>query len=84
MTVTRGTDESNAATLERLAEADARKAEVVELRYFGGLTVDETAEALGMSRKTVVRDWNVARMWLRRWLRSREESASGSVSEPEP
>ncbi len=70
--------------LERLAEADARKAEVVELRYFGGLTVEETAEALGMSRKTVIRDWDVARMWLRRQLRSREESTSDPVPEPEP
>jgi RNA polymerase sigma factor (TIGR02999 family) len=70
--------------LERLGEADARKAEVVELRYFGGLTVEETAEALGMSSETVVRDWKVARMWLRRELRSSEERASALVSEPKP
>ncbi len=70
--------------LERLAEADARKAAVVELRYFGGLTVDETAQALGMSAETVVRDWGVARKWLRRELRSREERASDPVPEPEP
>ena len=56
--------------LERLAQADARKAEVVELRYFGGMTVEETASALGLSAETVVRDWKVARMWLRRELRS--------------
>ena len=54
--------------LERLTAADARMAEVVELRYFGGLTVEETAEALGLSRGTVVRDWKVARLWLRREL----------------
>jgi RNA polymerase sigma factor (TIGR02999 family) len=54
--------------LERLGQADARKADVVELRYFGGLTVEETAEALGMSPETVVRDWKVARLWLRRAL----------------
>lgn len=55
--------------LERLAETDQRRAEVVELRYFGGLTVPETAEALGVSPETVVRDWQVARLWLRRELR---------------
>ena len=54
--------------LEQLGRADARKADVVELRYFGGLTVAETAEALGMSPETVVRDWRVARLWLRRAL----------------
>jgi RNA polymerase sigma factor (TIGR02999 family) len=55
--------------LERLTAADARMAEVVELRYFGGLTVEETAEALGLSRGTIVRDWKVARLWLRRELK---------------
>ena len=55
--------------LERLAQADQRKADVVELRYFGGMTVEETADALGVSAETVVRDWKVARMWLRRELR---------------
>jgi RNA polymerase sigma factor (TIGR02999 family) len=68
--------------LERLAQADARKAEVVELRYFGGLTVEETAEALGMSAETVVRDWKVARMWLRRELRSRDESGAARSRSP--
>ena len=52
--------------LERLAQIDARQSRVVELRFFGGLTVEETAEALGMSSKTVKRDWNVARAWLHR------------------
>ena len=52
--------------LERLAEFDPRQSRVVELRFFGGLTVVETAEALGMSAKTVKRDWNVARAWLHR------------------
>jgi RNA polymerase sigma-70 factor, ECF subfamily len=54
--------------LNRLTELDARQAQVVELRYFGGLTVDETAEVLGVSAKTVKRDWSVARAWLRREL----------------
>jgi RNA polymerase sigma factor (TIGR02999 family) len=57
--------------LGRLAKADARKGEVVELRYFAGLTVEETAEALGTSRDTVMRDWKVARLWLTRELKAR-------------
>ena len=52
--------------IERLTQIDARQSRVVELRFFGGLTVDETAEALGMSSKTVKRDWSVARAWLYR------------------
>jgi RNA polymerase sigma-70 factor (ECF subfamily) len=52
--------------LERLARFDARQGRVVELRFFGGLTVEETADALGISPKTVKRDWNVARAWLHR------------------
>src|ERR1035438_1552352 len=53
------------AALGKLAEVDARQAEIVELRYFGGLSVPETAEALNISEKTVKRDWAVARAWLR-------------------
>jgi RNA polymerase sigma factor (sigma-70 family) len=56
--------------LDQLGQADARKADVVQLRYFGGLTVEETAEVLGVSSETVVRDWKVARLWLRRALRA--------------
>jgi RNA polymerase sigma factor (TIGR02999 family) len=52
--------------LTRLAEVDARKSEVVELRFFGGLSVEETAEALKISRDTVLRDWKMARLWLLR------------------
>jgi RNA polymerase sigma factor (TIGR02999 family) len=54
--------------LERLAELSERQARIVELRFFGGLTVAETAEALGLSVPTVVRDWRFARAWLRREL----------------
>ncbi len=54
--------------LRRLSASDPRKGQVVELRYFGGLTVDETAEALGVSRETVLLDWNVARRWLQHQL----------------
>jgi RNA polymerase sigma factor (TIGR02999 family) len=63
--------------LERLAAADARLAEIVELRYFGGLTVEETAEALGLSRGTVVRDWQVARRWLRHELEGTRQPGGG-------
>ena len=52
--------------LERLAALDARKARVVELRYFSGLTMDETAEALGVSKRTAEADWSFSRAWLRR------------------
>ncbi len=50
--------------LKALAEFDERKANVVELRYFGGLSVEETAEVLKVSGITVIRDWNMARLWL--------------------
>jgi RNA polymerase sigma-70 factor (ECF subfamily) len=52
--------------LERLAQFDERQSRIVELRFFGGLTVEETAEALDISPKTVKRDWSVARAWLHR------------------
>jgi RNA polymerase sigma factor (TIGR02999 family) len=54
--------------LSRLAETDERKSKVVELRFFGGLTVEETAEVLKISGETVMRDWSVARAWLLREL----------------
>lgn len=52
--------------LQGLERFDARKSRVVELRYFGGLTVEETAEVLGISVPTVIRDWNMAKAWLRK------------------
>jgi RNA polymerase sigma-70 factor, ECF subfamily len=52
-----------------LAEFDERKSQVVEMRFFGGLTVEETAEALDISVETVHRDWRLARSWLLRLLR---------------
>jgi RNA polymerase sigma-70 factor (ECF subfamily) len=61
------------ASLRKLAEIDARQAEIVELRFFGGLSVPETAEALEISEKTVKRDWASARAWLRGELESREQ-----------
>jgi len=55
--------------LEALAQVDERKSRVVELRFFGGLSVEETAEVLNVSRETVKRDWTFAKMWLLRHLR---------------
>ena len=54
--------------LDALAAVDERKSRVVELRFFGGLSVDETAVALDVSSKTVLRDWEFARAWLQREL----------------
>jgi RNA polymerase sigma factor (TIGR02999 family) len=56
------------AALTRLAELDPDQARVVELRYFAGLTLDDTAATLGISPATVSREWTVARRWLRREL----------------
>jgi DNA-directed RNA polymerase specialized sigma24 family protein len=54
--------------LKDLARRDARKAHVVELRFFGGLSVEETAAALSVSPQTVLRDWSLAKAWLAREL----------------
>jgi RNA polymerase sigma-70 factor (ECF subfamily) len=54
--------------LKALALVDARKSQVVELRFFGGLSIEETAEVLKVSRETVNRDWRLAKSWLRREL----------------
>jgi RNA polymerase sigma factor (TIGR02999 family) len=54
--------------LTNLAEIDPRKAQIVELKYFGGMTIDETAEALAVSAPTVERDWHMAKIWLHREL----------------
>src|SRR5215468_10612876 len=55
--------------LNALAEIDARKSRMVELRFFGGLSVEETAETLGVSVETIHRDWRLAKSWLLRRLR---------------
>ena len=54
--------------LNALAAVDLRKSQVVELRFFGGLSVEETAEVLKVSAETVMRDWRLAKVWLRREL----------------
>ena len=61
--------------LEALAHVDDRKSRVIEMRFFGGLSVKETAEALGVSVETVMRDWKLAKAWLLRQLR---EGAAGT------
>ncbi len=58
--------------LQELARIDLRKCRVVELRYFGGLSVEETAEALNVSAVTVMRDWSMAKSWLHRELSKKE------------
>ena len=55
--------------LEALAAIDPRKSQVVEMRYFGGLSIEETAEVLGVSVRTVKRDWTIAKLWLRREMK---------------
>ena len=55
--------------LGRLSAVDERQGRVVELRYFGGLSTEETAEVLGISTRTVKREWRMARAWLHRELR---------------
>jgi RNA polymerase sigma factor (sigma-70 family) len=54
--------------LETLATVNPRASQIVELRFFGGFSVEETAEALGISVRTVINDWNTARGWLYREL----------------
>lgn len=56
--------------MDRLAEIDLRRAQVVELKFFGGLNMDEIAEILGVHSNTVLRDWNLARAWLKTQLHS--------------
>jgi RNA polymerase sigma-70 factor (ECF subfamily) len=63
--------------LKALAELDRRKSRVVELRFFGGLNIEETAEILGVSAVTVMRDWRLAKIWLLREL-SVERVKSGT------
>jgi len=60
------------AALERLAAIDAQQARVVEMRYFGGMTVEETSEALGIAPRTVKREWAMAKAWLRVEIASKD------------
>jgi RNA polymerase sigma-70 factor (ECF subfamily) len=60
--------------LDALAKFDERKSRVIELRFFGGLTVEETASVVEVSPETVIRDWQLAKAWLRREMRARTPS----------
>ena len=60
--------------ITRLADLDLRRARVVELRFFAGMSNEQIAETLGIARSTVVEDWNVAKAWLRTQLRGRTSS----------
>ncbi len=62
--------------MNKLAEFDARKARLVELRFFGGLTMDETAETLGISPRSLYREWEVTKAWLTRELAEGESDES--------
>ena len=71
------------AALTRLAKLDARQSKIVELRFFAGLSIEDTAEALGMSPATVKRDWMSARVWLQHEIlkTKRREKAAGALSD---
>jgi RNA polymerase sigma-70 factor, ECF subfamily len=67
--------------LDQLAKTDLRKARVVEMRYFGGLTSEEIAAILQTSPNTVTRDWNMAKAWLRREIDHANHRAGGQVEQ---
>ena len=69
------------AALHRLAELDPRQGRIVELRFFGGLTVDETAAVLGISPKTVKRDWSIAKAWLHGELKQGHGNVVGPMGD---
>jgi RNA polymerase sigma-70 factor (ECF subfamily) len=65
--------------LEQLTKLDPRQGKIVELRFFGGLTVEQTAELLGISPKTVKRDWSVAKAWLYSEVRQTDGDVPGAM-----
>jgi RNA polymerase sigma-70 factor (ECF subfamily) len=65
--------------LERLTKPDPRQGKIVELRFFGGLTVEQTADLLGISPKTVKRDWSLARAWLHGELKASHDGTTGEL-----
>lgn len=69
--------------LSSLATVDARKAKVVELRFFGGLSVEETAEVLNVSASTVMSDWKIAKAWLLRQLDRSGKKHGPGTTEPD-
>ena len=67
--------------LSDLAKLDEQQSRIVELRFFGGLAIEEIAEALDISASTVKREWNVAKAWLTRQMKARNRGNSGPVAE---
>jgi len=65
--------------LEQLTKLDPRQGKIVELRFFGGLTVEQTADLLGISEKTVKRDWSMAKAWLRGELKASHGDTAGQL-----
>jgi RNA polymerase sigma-70 factor, ECF subfamily len=63
--------------LNALAKIDPRKARVIELRFFGGLSVEETAEVLSLSAQSILRDWKLGKAWLQREMHARDSSQEG-------
>jgi RNA polymerase sigma factor (TIGR02999 family) len=66
--------------LNALTALDPRKSQVVELRFFGGLSVEETAEVLKVSAETVMRDWKLAKLWLLHQLRPEKRDAGRTLA----
>jgi RNA polymerase sigma factor (TIGR02999 family) len=67
--------------LNRLSERDAQQSDIVELRFFGGLTLEETAEALDISPSTVKRDWRMAKAWIARELKKGDDGKRRTVEQ---
>ncbi len=66
--------------LERLEQIDMRQAQIVEMRFFGGMTVEEVAQVLGVSKRTVEGEWTMIRAWLRRELAENDAEEGGAVA----
>jgi RNA polymerase sigma factor (TIGR02999 family) len=66
--------------LTALAQLDEQQAKIVEMRFFGGLAIEEIAEVLGSSRSTVKREWNVAKAWLAREMERGKDGRAGTVA----
>jgi len=66
--------------LKALATIDPRQGQVVELRFFGGLSVEETAEVLKVSPETVIRDWKLSKAWLLRAMNGEKHDEAGTVA----
>ncbi len=66
-------------SLSRLEKLDPRQGRIIELRYFGGLSIEEAAHVLGVSTKTVARDWNMAKAWLYGELKERQKDDTGRM-----